>query len=442
MGTDPTAGIAARSLPGFAAPVIERCARVRQRLLRVDRAHPWIFDAAVTAVVFLLFGGPDLWRPAHSGGPHDPQVVLTQLPAPVSLLLQAGLLLPLLWRRRAPTLAFGVMAAVFLVQWLLGAGLRADAALLIALYSVALRARPDRVLWACVAAAAVMVPLSFRVASGALRWEVLFFLLSAVTAAVALGLVVRSRRAQLVALRERAAQLEVERDQRSRLAAATERTRVAREMHDIIGHNLSVIITVADGGAYAAETDPARGREALLLIGDAGRQALGELRRMLGVLRERGTEHAEAPELEPQPGIADLETLFARVRAAGTEVVYHSGGALDGLDRGMQLMAYRIVQEALTNTLKHVGPGSRADVTVGADAGQLRIRVRDNGRRDGSTVSASPGEGHGLAGMRERAALYGGTVTAGPTSGGGWDVEAILDLTDNPPLPNSAGGQP
>ncbi len=442
MGTDATTGIAIRSLPGFAAPVIERFARLRQRLLRLDRARPWILDAAVTAVVFLVFGGPDLWRPAHSGGPHDPQVVLTPLSAPIGLLLQAGLLLPLLWRRRAPTVAFGVIAAVFLVQWLLGAGLRADAALLIALYSVALRARPDRLLWSCVAAAAVMVPVAFRVAGGALRWEVLFFLLCAVTAAVALGLVVRSRRAQLVALRERAAQLEIERDQRSRLAAATERTRVAREMHDIIGHNLSVIITVADGGAYAAETDPERGREALLLIGDAGRQALGELRRMLGVLRERSTEPAETPELEPQPGITELETLFARVRAAGTEVVYHSGGVLDGLDRGVQLMAYRIVQEALTNTLKHVGPGSRADVTISADDAHLRISVRDTGRRDAAAGPAVPGEGHGLAGMRERAALYGGTVTAGPTSGGGWKVEAILDLTDNAPIPKSAGGQP
>ncbi|MQY16945.1 sensor histidine kinase [Nocardia macrotermitis] len=441
MGTDTTTAPAAWPLPGFAAPLIERLGRFRRRLLRVDRAHPWILDAAVTLLVFLAFGGPDLWEPQHSGGPHDPQIVLTQLPAPVAVAFQAGLLLPLLWRRRAPTAAFGVIAAVFLVQWLLGAGLRVDAALLVALYSVALRARPDRLLWACAAAAAVMVPVSFRVASGGLRWEVLFFLLSAVTAAVALGLVVRARRIQLAALRERAAQLEIERDQRSRLAAATERTRVAREMHDIIGHNLSVIITVADGGAYAAETDPARGREALLLIGDAGRQALGELRRMLGVLRERGPEHAEALELEPQPGIADLETLFSRVRAAGTEVVYHSGGVLDGLDRGVQLMAYRIVQEALTNTLKHVGPGSRADVTVTAEDSRLRISVRDSGRRDGSAAPASPGDGQGLAGMRERAALYGGTVTAGPTSAGGWLVEAILVLTDTIRPSNSAGGQ-
>ncbi|MGF6887328.1 signal transduction histidine kinase [Nocardia sp. GAS34] len=439
MGTDAEAGLAAWPIPGFAAPVIARLARLRQRLGRLDRAHPWIFDAAFTAVVFLIFGGPDFGGPAHSGGPHDPQIVLTQLSAPVTLALQAGLLLPLLWRRRAPSAAFGVIAAVFLLQWSLGAGLRADVALLIALYSVALRARPAHLPWVCAVAAAVLVPVALRVATGAvLRLEVLFFLLSTVTAAVALGLTVRSRRAQLAALRERAARLEIERDQRSRLATATERTRVAREMHDIIGHNLSVIITVADGGAYAAQSDPARGREALLLIGDAGRQALGELRRMLGVLRERGPEQDSAPELEPQPGIADLAALYARVRAAGTEVVYQSIGELDGLDRGVQLMAYRIVQEALTNTLKHVGPGSRADVTVGTDGDRLRIRVHDTGPRDGRTRPGSPGEGHGLAGMRERAALYDGTVTAGPAAGGGWTVEAVLDLD---PHPNSAGGQ-
>ena len=434
MGADAAEGTAAWPFPGFTAPLIARVARLRGRLRQVDRAHPWMLDTAVTAVVFLAFGGPDLVRPADSGGPHDPQVVFTHLSAPVTLALQAGLLLPLLWRRRAPTVAFGVIAAVFLLQWSLGAGLRADVALLIALYNVALRARPTHLPWAGAAAAAVMVPVAVRVATGILVWEILFFLLSSVTAAVALGLTVRSRRAQLAALRERAARLEIERDQRSKLAAATERTRVAREMHDIIGHNLSVIITVANGGAYAAETDPERGREALLLIGDTGRQALGELRRMLGVLRER----ADAPELAPQPGITDLEALFARVRAAGTEVVYHSGGELDRLDRGVQLMAYRIVQEALTNTLKHVGRGSHADVTVGTDGARLRIRVHDTGRRDGVTRPDAPGEGHGLAGMRERAALYGGTVTAGPASGGGWTVEAFLDLT---PLPNSAGGQ-
>ncbi|WP_410614201.1 sensor histidine kinase [Amycolatopsis sp. lyj-109] len=259
-------------------------------------------------------------------------------------------------------------------------------------------------------------------------WGALFFLISTAIAAAALGFAVRIRRAQLVNLRERAARLEVERDQRSRLATATERTRVAREMHDIIGHNLSVIISLADGGAYAAEATPERSREALRLVGESGRQALGELRRMLGVLREQ----AAAPELHPQPRIADIEALCGRLRAAGPVVVHRSGGDLEALDQGVQLMAYRIVQEALTNTLKHAGPGTRVDVTLTVEGAQLGIGVQDTGPPAGSRPAGC--EGHGLTGMRERAALYGGTLTAGPTPGGGWVVRAVLDVT---PLPGS-----
>jgi signal transduction histidine kinase len=268
-----------------------------------------------------------------------------------------------------------------------------------------------------------LVVVVVRVVDTVNALEALFFLVSAVTAAVALGLVRRVRRAQLAGLRDRAARLEIERDQRSKLAAATERTRVAREMHDIIGHNLSVIITLADAGAYAGETSPRRATEALRLVGDSGRQALGELRRMLGVLREQGE-----PELSPQPCVADVEALCTGIRAAGPEIVYRSAGDLDALDRGMQLMAYRIVQEALTNALRHAGPTTRVTVSLTLDDERLRILVRDTGPPDGSRSGPPVEEGQGLAGMRERAALYAGTVTAGPIPGGGWLVEAVLPI--------------
>jgi signal transduction histidine kinase len=346
--------------------------------------------------------------------------------------LQAALLLPLLWRRRAPSAALAMTSAAFLVQWSLGVFLRADVALLVALYSVALHGRLRHLPWACVAEVVLLVPAAVRVSVVVSLSGALFFLLSAVTAAVTLGLAVRIRRAQLAGLRDRATRLEVERDQRSKLAAATERSRVAREMHDIIGHNLSVIITLADGGSYAADVTPDRSKEALRLIGDAGRQALGELRRMVGVLRER----ADAAALNPQPGIAEVEELCTRFRAAGPEVRYRSAGELDALDRGVQLMAYRIVQEALTNTLKHAGPRTRIDVLVAVADSELRVRVQDAGRPDGTHRLAPPAEeGHGLAGMRERAALYGGTVAAGPGPHGGWVVQAVLDST---PLPGGA----
>jgi signal transduction histidine kinase len=327
--------------------------------------------------------------------------------------------------------------AVFVLQWAIGAALRADVALLVALYSLALHGRLRHLAWACGAAAGGMALVAVRLSAAVSVWDSLFFLFAAATAAVALGIAVRIRRAQLAGLRERAARLEIERDQRSRLAAATERTRVAREMHDIIGHNLSVIITLADGGAYAAQASPERGREALVLIGDAGRQALGELRRMLGVLRERGDG---GPELAPQPGIADIDGLCTRIRAAGPQVAYRSEGDLDGLDRGVQVMAYRIVQEALTNALRHAGPGTRARVTVTADAGRLRVRVDDSGPPGGAAAVRPVGEGHGIAGMRERAALYGGTVVAAPAAGGGWSVVADMDLAPALDAVDAAGG--
>jgi signal transduction histidine kinase len=312
--------------------------------------------------------------------------------------------------------------------------LRADVALLIAVYSLVLHG-PLRQLPRAVPALVVTFVLVVVRLSGTLSvWDVMFFIASIGTAAAALGFAVRIRRAQLAALRDRAVQLEIERDQRSRLAAATERARVAREMHYIVGHGLSVIITLADGGRYAADIAPERSKQALQLIGDTGRRSLAELRRILGVLREQTDE----PDLSPQPGIRDLDPLCQRIRAAGPQVEYQSTGELGTLDLGVQLAAYRIVQEALTNTLKHAGPHSRVHLALRVDGTRLRILVRDNGRPDGADRPAHPAEpGNGLVGMRERAALYGGTVAVGPTPAGGWHVDADLDLT---PLPGLEGG--
>ncbi|MER5640606.1 histidine kinase [Kitasatospora sp. NPDC002227] len=405
--------------------LLGRLALLGQRVRQADRARPWLLDAAVVAVVVLLFCLPDL---LHGGveGSREHRLHFTRLPLGATAALQAGLVLPLLWRRRLPTAAFAAVMTVFVLQWSLGAALRADVALLVALYSLALHGRLRQLAWACAAMTAATGLVAAEVAGGLPVGDALFFLFSAATAAVALGIAVRIRRAQLAGLRERAARLEIERDQRSRLAAVTERTRIAREMHDIVGHNLSVIVTLADGGAYAARSSPERGREALLLIGDTSRQALGELRRVLGVLRDQGEAAAE---FTPQPGITDLDGLCARIRAAGPQVVYSVSGDLDGLDRGVGLMAYRIVQESLTNTLKHAGPDTRAHVSLSSEGARLRVLVRDSGPPAGGAAPAPPDrEGHGLSGIRERAALYGGTVTAGPAPGGGWTVEAVLDL--------------
>jgi signal transduction histidine kinase len=406
-------------------PLVARLSRGGQRLRQADRTHPWVLDTAVVVLVFLMFCLPDL---LHDGvgdgdGPRRFRLAFSQLPVAGMLALQAGLVLPLLWRRRKPVVAFSAIAAVFVLQWSLNAPLRADVALFVALYSLALHGRLRQLPWACAAMAGAMALVAVRVSSAVSVWDALFFLLSTATAALALGLMVRIRRAQLAGLRERA---EIERDQRSRLATATERTRVAREMHDIVGHNLSVIITLADAGAYATDLAPDRGKEALQLIGDTGRQALGELRRVLGVLRAADGPPGGA-ELSPQPGIVDIGALCATVRAAGLEVVYRTSGDVDALDGGVQLTVYRIVQEALTNTLKHADANTRVHLAILVEDSRLTIRVQDNGQ---ATPPGPPNEeGHGLVGMRERAALYDGTVSAGPTAAGGWRVEAVLDLT-------------
>ncbi|MFJ1812282.1 MULTISPECIES: sensor histidine kinase [unclassified Streptomyces] len=412
-------------------PLVARLSRGGQRLRHADRAHPWVLDTAVVVLVFLMFCLPDLF---HGGvddgdgdGPRRFRLAFTELPVAGMLALQAGLVLPLLWRRRKPAVAFAAITAVFVLQWSLGAALRADVALFVALYSLALHGWLRQLPWACAAMAGAMALVAVRVSSAVSVWDALFFLLSTATAALALGLMVRIRRAQLAGLRDRAARLEIERDQRSRLATATERTRVAREMHDIVGHNLSVIITLADAGAYATDIAPARGKEALQLIGDTGRQALGELRRVLGVLRETADGSPGGPELSPQPGIADIEALCAKVRAAGLGIVYRTSGDVDALDSGVQLTVYRIVQEALTNTLKHADTDTLVRLAIVERDARLTVRVQDSGP---VASSGPPNEdGHGLVGMRERAALYGGTVSAGPTGGGGWSVEAVLDLT-------------
>jgi signal transduction histidine kinase len=406
-------------------PVAARLFRAGRRLRQWDARHRWVQDTAVVLVMFLLFCLPDLF---HDRDRPDGPVTFTVLPAGELLLVQLALVLPLWWRRRAPLGAFYAVLAVFVAEWAFAIMLRADVAVLAAVYSLVLHGRLRLLPWAVPGLVAAVAVVVAQLSGDISAWDVLFFVGSLGTGAAALGFAIRIRRAQLAALRERAVQLEIERDQRSRLAAATERARVAREMHDIVGHSLSVIVTLADGGAYATDTAPERGKEALRLIGETGRTSLAELRRMLGVLREQTDE----PNLSPQPGLADLDPLCRQIRAAGPHVEYRSSGALDTLDVGVQLAAYRIVQEALTNTLKHAGPDTRIQLALSVEGGRLRIVVRDTGPPAGNRPAPATGEGHGVVGMRERAAMYGGTVTAGPAPGGGWAVTAELDREGGP----------
>ena len=406
--------------PLWRHPLVLRLGRIGRRLRRTDRARPWVLDTLVVVATFLLFCLPDL---LHGEGPRELERMFARAPIGEMAALQAGLVLPLLLRRRAPMTAFVMTATVFAVQWSMQVYLRADVALLIALYSLTLHSSLRRLLWACTIMIGVLTLAVVRNSAVASVAEVTFFLISATTAAIALGLVVRIRRSQLAGLRDRAAQLEIERDQRSMLAVAGERARVARQMHDILGHNLSVIIRLADGGAYAARINPDRTAEALTLIGETGREALNDLRRTLGALRD----DAVVPALAPQPGIADVDALCDRIRAAGPQVIYRTVGNIPA-DRGLQLATYRIVQEALTNALKHAGPDTEARVSLEVVHQRLRIQVEDSGPSNGFQQTTGPATGQGLIGMRERAALYGGTVQTGRTRGGGWTVHTELDL--------------
>ncbi len=247
----------------------------------------------------------------------------------------------------------------------------------------------------------------------------------AVLAAVAVGLWLSNRRTLLVFLEQRTVQLEHDREQEGRLAAAAERARIAREMHDVVAHNLTVMVALADGARYRVETDPAQSAAAIEAVSDAGRRALTEMRRLLGVL---GTD--EEADRAPQPGLGELATLVEEVRGAGLPVSLSTTGVAPELPAGAQLAIYRVVQEALTNTLKHAGEGAEARVALAYTPAAVEVEVTNTG--SDAVAEGGGGDGRGLVGMEERVAAYGGTVTAGPAPGGRWRVHARLPREPEP----------
>jgi len=281
----------------------------------------------------------------------------------------------------------------------------------------------------------------------------------------AFALVRRSRREAIATLVDRARRLEVERDQQAQLATSAERARIAREMHDIVAHSLSVVIAQADGGRYAAAQNPAAAERALDTIAETGRAALADMRRLLGVLRpSAGPSTSEAtrerprpgvlpgvlpgvggrtgpagdlrsrggatpvPDLVPQPAVDDVAGLVAHVRDSGVRVSLVRMGTPRTLPPGTGLTVYRICQESLTNVLKHAGPAPTATVLLQWAAASLVLEVTDDGR---GAAAESDGAGQGVLGMRERAAMLGGTLAVGPRPGGGFRVRAEIPI---PPL--------
>jgi signal transduction histidine kinase len=386
-----------------------------EQVFRWPRRHPLLVDGTLAAgLLALAVFGSDSLRSSGAG----------ELTGDIAItLLVTG---PVLVRRKHPVAAFAVALAGILAA--LSTDLRVSQggwalpAVMVLLYTLAAY-RPRRVslcgLLICEAIVVIGLTSSQQaVVSTKTAWVALELTVP-IAGSWIFGDSVAYRRAHNAWLEERARRAEAERDTKARLAAAAERSRIAREMHDIIAHNLSVIVGLADGGQYAAVRSPERSSQALGAIASTGREALSELRQLLGVLTEN--DHPVA-ELAPQPGLTDLEALLDRVRAVGLPVRCTVHGDPGGLSEGRQLAVYRIVQEALTNTLKHAGPAATAEVVLGYAGGAVDVQVTDTGRR---TTAGAP-DGQGLHGMRERAAMYEGTLRAGAAPSGGWRVEAHL----------------
>ena len=255
-----------------------------------------------------------------------------------------------------------------------------------------------------------------------------------VTAVWALANLQRARVRQLELSREAAEQAVREREQRTALAVADERARIAREMHDVVAHSLSVIIAQADGGRYVAAQKPEQAVDVLGTIGETGRAALADMRSLLGVLR-----HEDETSFGPQPGPEMLGDLVERVRTAGLRVSLEVQGDLQGIPQAIGMSLFRLVQEALTNVLKHAGPGAAAAVRIIRHPARLEVEIIDDGR---GLDTDSDGQGHGITGMRERMAVFGGELDAGPLPGRGFRVRARLPLPGGAPVADAPHRSP
>ncbi|MFI9153108.1 sensor histidine kinase [Streptomyces sp. NPDC053367] len=404
--------------PRTPEPLTQYLQRTVQRVRAFDRRHPLVWDLHLagfwTTAALIDFTGDGWTRIARS----------TDVPGGLVLALSLALSVPLLWRRSHPRAVLLLMAPALLANAWTGALLQAALLQLLVVFHIALRSPLRSLWWAAAVCMAPVVLTVVRHPQGPADEDLVPQAMSLLVAA-AVGVTVRTRRDYTAALEDRARRLETERDQQARLAAAAERARIAREMHDIIGHNLSVITGLADGGRYAAARSPERAGQALDAIAGTSRQALSELRRLLDVLRE---DEPEPADLTPQPALTDLDRLLDGVRAAGLPVTTTVEGT-PKISPGRQLTLYRVIQEALTNALKHAGPNATSSIVLSyADTGAVTVTVTDTGR--GGPLRGNAGRG--LTGMRERTALYGGTLEAGPRPHPeqGWRVH--LHLPEEP----------
>ena len=391
------------------------------------RRHPLAVDVlvAVAYVVVSAFGLASTYLATGDGRPLGVDVALA-----VCLGASAAALLV---RRRRPRAAFVVIGLATVTSTVVDSGLD-PLGVSLALYALAVH-RSDRSAWIGLGVSVLGGGLAVALSgvlhgdgtrSGVALLSPVFVLVTLV--AVLVGVAVGGRRRYVAALVDRAERLAREQQQREQLAAAAERARMTREVHDIVAHGISVMVSLADGADAIADKDPRRSREAMTHIVEVGQRSLADMRRLLGATDEAGA--AAAAELQPAPTLDGLPALVESYRAAGLPVVLEPRGETRHSE-GVQAATYRIVQEALTNALRHaVAP---EEVRVELDLGTVvRLTVTDDGRGDDADgadrhPAAGQGSGRGLLGMRERARMVGGSVEAGPVPGGGWRVHVELE---------------
>ncbi|MET9467564.1 sensor histidine kinase [Streptomyces sp. NPDC006544] len=396
-----------------------------QRLYDFLRRHPTGVDSFWAVLLFGVSMTNVVGEPALDTG-------LKLAAVPLAVALSTAVALRRKWTQQMFWLVLG--AGIYQLALAVTAGTW-DLAMFALLFTVAASDVPRLVSRTALGwglAAAPLYFLRFGVDKGTTGFETLaysLFMIVPFALAWVLGDSLRTRRAYYAQLVERNQRLEKERAAQAQVAVAAERARIARELHDVVAHNVSVMVVQADGAAYVMDSAPEQAKEALQTISGTGRLALAEMRRLLGVLRTG--EPQESEDYVPQPDVEQIDVLVEQVRAAGLAVDFEVEGTPRPLPSGLELTAYRIVQEALTNTRKHAGPDARASVRLVYFDDGLGLLVEDDGRGAAHELyqdGGADGAGHGLIGMRERIGMVGGTLDAGPRPGGGFRISALLPL--------------
>ena len=385
--------------------------------------HPWLADVLVAGVyvalnaIILLFAA------------NTPTQVVA-----VTVVVVVVMTAALLFRRRAPVLVLSATWVGLLVSFP-DDGQGDPIPVLIALYAVAVY-RNSRSAWIGLAASIAVGTFGAWIseASSSGLWAGIATQYAIIMlAATLIGVNVGNRKRYVAALVDRAAQLARERDQQAQLARVSERARIAREMHEIISHSLSVIVALADGADAIAQIDPERSRVAMREVAATGRNSMAEMRRLLGVLGEDSDTDVAAPAvapdapLNPQPGLGQLADLVESFRSAGLPTQFETKG-MSPSNPGIQLTIYRIVQESLTNALRYSDQPTLVAVRLKSLPGRVEVVVSDDGRQVSEV--ASQGSGRGIIGLRERVALYGGTLTASSLPNGGWRLRATMTFDE------------